>query len=296
MRRKVFPLASVALAAAASALLFFGAPSASSQQQTKTDAAATAPKSSAPADKPATAPPAANDAKAEQIVESAVAAVGGQAFLGVRTILARGYYAVFKDGVSLPPSRFTDYLAFPDRNRTEFKGGGVRHVNTFAGNEGWFFLGDHQKIVEAKPEQVKDFQITVRTSYDNVLRGWWRKEGARLSYVGRREAGLAKRNEVVRLSYPDGFSAEFEFGAKDSLPYKVRYKRQNAEGEEFEEEDRFAQHLTVEGVTLPFIIDHFRAGTQTARINYEKYEFNQPFADTLFARPADVKAFLKTLK
>ena len=245
---------------------------------------------------PGAAAPAANDAKAEQVVGRAVAAVGGDAFLGVRTVVSRGYYAQFKDGVSLPPSQFVDLLAFPDRNRTEFKGGGVRSVNTFAGGEGWFFDGLNRKIVEAKPEHVKDFQTTMRTSVDNLLRGWWRGQGARLSYVGRREAGLARRNEVVRLTYPDGFAVEFEFGAKDSLPYKVRYKRQTAEGDEVEEEDRFAQHLTVGGITLPFIIDHFRAGSQTARINYEKYEFNQPIPDALFARPADVKALMKTLK
>lgn len=287
MRRKVFPRAALL----ALALLFPAAPAAA--QQPNNNGAATADKTPA-ADKPAM--PAANDAKAEQIVERAVAAVGGRTFLGVRTVVSQGYYAQFKDGVALPPSRFTDYLAFPDRNRTEFKGGGVRSVNTFAGDTGWFFDGMNKKIVEAKPEHVKDFQITMRTSVDNVLRGWWRKDGARIVYVGRREAGLARRNEVVRLVYPDGFSVEFEFGAKDFLPSKVRYKRTNADGDEVEEEDRFAQHIEVGGITLPFVIDHFRAGAQTARINYERYDFNQPVPDALFARPPDVKTFLKTLK
>ncbi|HYP54084.1 MAG TPA: hypothetical protein VEQ42_11120 [Pyrinomonadaceae bacterium] len=290
MRRKVFPTSRAALLVASLFICAAPAPA----QQAKGDSAATAADKPAATEKPAM--PEANDPKAEQIVERAVAAVGGGAFLGVQTVVARGYYAQFKDGAALPPSQFVDYLAFPDRNRTEFKGGGVRSVNTFAGREGWFFDGMNKKIVEAKPEHVRDFQITMRTSVDNVLRGWWRKDGARIAYVGRREAGLAKRNEVVRLVYPDGFSVEFEFGAKDSLPYKVRYKRTNAQGDEVEEEDRFAQHLSINGVTLPFVIDHYRAGMQTARINYEKYEFNQPVPDALFARPADVKTFLKTLK
>lgn len=290
MRRNVLPRPRLAPLVFASLL---ACAAVSQAQQAGVNNAASADKPAA-TEKPAM--PAANDPKAEQIVERAVAAVGGNTFLGVQTVVARGYYAQFKDGTALPPSQFTDYLAFPDRNRTEFKGGGVRSVNTFAGREGWFFDGMNKKIVEAKPEQVRDFQITMRTSVDNVLRGWWRKDGARVVYVGRREAGLAKRNEVVRLVYPDGFSAEFEFGAKDSLPYKVRYKRTNAQGDEVEEEDRFAQHLEINGVTLPFVVDHYRAGAQTARINYEKYEFNQPVPDALFARPADLKTFMKTLK
>ncbi len=83
---------------------------------------------------------------------------------------------------------------------------------------------------------------------------------------------------------------EFEFGAKDFLPVKALYKRQNAEGDEVAQEDRFAQHLTIEGVTVPFVIDNFRAGQQTGRINFQKVEFNTPVPDSLFARPADAKA------
>jgi hypothetical protein len=60
----------------------------------------------------------------------------------------------------------------------------------------------------------------MRTKIDNLLRGWWRKEGGKITYVGRREAGLAKRNETIRLTYPDGFWIEYEFGARDGFRRK----------------------------------------------------------------------------
>ncbi|HVF49385.1 MAG TPA: hypothetical protein VNA19_04825 [Pyrinomonadaceae bacterium] len=243
--------------------------------------------------KPATV---SEQAKAEQIIERAIAAAGGSAFLGVQSIVSRGYFTPFKEGISLAPLKFTDYLVYPDRERTEFSGQGIRNVQTNTGTTGWVYDNTTRAILDIKPEQVKDFQTAMRTSVDNLLRGWWRKEGARLSYAGRREAGLARRNEVVRLSYADGFAVEFEFGAKDNLLYKVRYRRPNPEGEETEEEDRFAQHLTFNGVTMPFIIDHYRAGTQTSRINYDTVEFNRALPDSLFARPADIKALNKSFK
>lgn len=233
---------------------------------------------------------AAGEEKAEQILRRAVEALGGNSFLGVQTLVSRGFYTQFRDGVSATPATFTDYLAFPDRERTEFKGQGVKSIQTYMGDAGWLYDGATRAIKDIKPGTAKDFQLSMRTSIDNVLRGWWRKEGARLSYAGRREAGLGKRNEVVRLTYTDGFTVEFEFGAKDNLPYKARYTRQNAEGEQVEEEDRYARHLTLSGVTLPFVIDHFRAGMQTSRISYDTIEFNRPLPDSLFARPADVKA------
>lgn len=228
--------------------------------------------------------------KAEQILKRAVDVLGGSNYLNVRTVVGRGLYTQFKEGQSGLPAKFTDYIIYPDRERTEFRGEGMRVIQTNAGDKGWVYDGASKTLKDMTPEQVEDFRFGVRTSVDNLLRGSWRKEGAKLSYVGRREAGLAKRNETVRLVYPDGLSAEFEFGAKDGLPAKVIYKRKNKAGEEVTEEDRFAQQVTIDGVITPFIIDHYRAGVQSSRINYESVEFNRPLDDSLFARPANAKA------
>jgi hypothetical protein len=233
---------------------------------------------------------AANDEKAEQIVQRAVEAQGGSAYLGVKTIIGRGYYSQFDKGFSLPPQTFVDYLVFPDRERTEFRGARGRAIQTNDGDRGWLYESSTRSLTDMKPEQVADFRLAMRTSIDSLLRGWWRKEGARLTYLGRREAGLAKRNEAVRVTYPDGFTVDYEIGAKDWLPAKTFYKRKNAEGEEVMEEDRFASYKTVSGLTVPFVIDHYRAGEQSSRINYDSVEFNVPIPDTLFAKPANIKA------
>ena len=228
--------------------------------------------------------------KAEAILQRAIEALGGRAYLDIRTITGRGLFTQFQDGRSGLPSQFVDYLVFPDRERTEFRAQGVRTIQTNVGTTGWVYDGATRTLRDMTPKQTEEFRFALRTSVDNLLRGWWRKEGAQLSYVGRREAGLARRNEAVRLTYPDGFTIDFEFGAKDFLPAKTLYKRLGAEDPAAMEEDRFAQYITTNGVTLPLVIDHFRAGVQTSRINYELVEFNPSIPDSLFARPADVKA------
>ena len=230
------------------------------------------------------------DEKAAAVLARAVEALGGPAYLGVRTMVSQGYFTQFREGVGGLPTSFRDYMVYPDRERTEFKGSNVRLVQVNTGETGWVFEAKAKKLTDVTPEQAADFRTALRTSVDNILRGWWRAEGASLSYVGRREAGLARRNEVVRLSYPDGFEAEFEFDAREGLPSKVVYKRPNAEGETVEEEDRYAQFIAIGAVRAPFVIDHYRAGVQSSRVNYDKIEFNQPVPDSLFAKPADVKA------
>jgi hypothetical protein len=233
--------------------------------------------------------------KAEQIIARAIDALGGNNYLNVRTTVGRGFYTSYQDGMSQLPARFLDYISYPDKERTEFNSGGIRVVQANAGDTGWIYDGGTRSLNDMKPVQIEDFKRGMRTSVENVLRGWWQKEGATLTYIGRREAGLAKRNETVRLTYPDGSWIEYEFGAKDGLPAKVIYKRtrkkpDSEETEEITEEDRLAKPITINGVTAPWVIDHFINGTQTSRVNYESIEYNLPLADSLFVKPANVKS------
>jgi hypothetical protein len=251
-------------------------------QDSKTTAAA-------PAQSPAS-PPSANDQKAEQILERATKALGGDSYLKVRSLTSRGYYTQFKDSVSGLPLTFVDYIIYPDRERTDFKGAGVKVIQTNTGDTGWLYDGEAKTLVDMTREQVEDFRFVMHTNIDYLLRGFWRKEGAKLSYVGRREAGLARRNETVRLVYPDGLAVEFEFGAQDNMPSKVLYKKKDKDGVEAVEEERFAQFVAIEGVMMPFIIDHFRNGAQSSRINFQSIELNRSIPENLFARPANAKA------
>jgi hypothetical protein len=243
----------------------------------------------------AQAPSSSVDEKSQQIIDHAIEALGGQRYLNVQTEFGKGFYTTFNEGMSQIPARFLDYVAFPDRERTEFIGAGIKTIQTNTGDTGWLFDGAVRKISDQTPAQVENFKFAMRTRIENLLRGWWKKEGGKVTYAGRREAGLAKRNETVRLTYPDGFWIEYEFGARDFLPAKIIYKRTRRDpdsGDEVEvtEEDRIMRFVDVNGVQAPWIIDRFVNGNQTSRINYELVQYNQTFPDTLFAKPADVKA------
>lgn len=235
------------------------------------------------------------DAKTEAVINHAIEALGGSNYLNVKTSVGRGFFTAFQDGVSQLPSRFLDYIAYPDRERTEFVSLGIRVVQTNTGDTGWVFDGATKSLHDMKAPQIADFKRSMQTSVENLLHGWWKKDGGVLNYVGRREAGVGKRNETVRLTYPDGFWIEYEFGAKDGLPAKVIYKhtRKKADTDEtveLSEEDRLGKPITVQGITAPWVVDHYINGVQTSRISYESLEYNQPLPDSLFAKPANIKA------
>lgn len=235
------------------------------------------------------------DEKSQQIIDRAIETLGGQKYLDVQSVIGKGFYTSFKDGISQIPARFLDYLAYPDRERTEFMGAGIRTIQTNTGDTGWMFDGALKKITDQTPKQVDEFKQALRTSIEYLLRGYWKKDGGKITYVGRREAGVGKRNETIRLVFPDDWFIEYEFGARDGLPAKIIYKRERKDMDSGDmvlmtEEDQLFKFITVDGVTAPWVVDHFINGKQSSRINYESVQYNQRFADNLFAKPADVKS------
>ncbi|MEO8648051.1 MAG: hypothetical protein ABI539_02680, partial [Acidobacteriota bacterium] len=230
--------------------------------------------------------------QADAVIAKAVKSLGGEKYLNVKSQVGRGKFSSIKEGAVVSFQTFIDVIVFPDKERTDFRGQGVRSVQTNIGETGWIFDGDQELIKIQTEKQIDGFKQSMRTSLDNLLRGHWRGK-ASVSFAGHRQASLGKRNDVIKLTYDDGFVVEFEF-SDDGLPQKAIYKL-GAEGEESKEEDRYAQFVDVGGIKTPFIIDRFTNGEANSRINYESVEFNKTIPDSIFEKPATKKA-LKEIK
>lgn len=234
------------------------------------------------------------DIDPKSIVDRAVTRIGGQKYLNVKSQVGRGKFSVLRDGAVISFQSFVDVIVYPDKERTEFKGGKTKFVQTNVGATGWVFDGDMELIREQTEIQIENFQRSMRVSLDTLLRGGWKRKGE-LTYVGRRPASLGKRNDVVRLTYEDGLAIEYEF-ADDGTPMKASYKRTNADGEELAEEDRYAQWVDINGILSPFIIDRFTNGKPSSRINYESLQYNVRVPDSIFDKPSNIKELKKDLK
>lgn len=235
------------------------------------------------------------DERAEEIIKKAVEKLGGAKYLQVKTIVSSGNYTLFRGGTADLPSSFIDVVLFPAKERTEFKQQGNKTVQTNSGENGWIFDAGTQTLRDQNPAEIANFKQSRRTSLDNILRGAWRLENAKLSYVGKRAATLGKRNEVVKLVYSDGFTVEYEFDGTDGMPMKAVFDGKDENGAA-KEEERYAQFVDVQGVSVPFIVDRWAGGKQVSRINYSKIEINKNVSDSIFTKPADAKSLKKDLK
>lgn len=240
-------------------------------------------------------PPNTEPGKAEEILQKAVKSLGGNSYLQIKTQIGRGKFSTIREGAVISFQTFVDVLVFPDKERTEFKGGGSRTVQVNTGSTGWVYDGDQDLIKVQNAGQIGNFKRGIQTSLDNLLRGYW-KGAADLSYVGKRAATLGKRNDVVKLTYKDGFAVEFEFAADDGLPQKAIYKRTSGDGEEITEEDRYAQFLDIGGIRTPYVIDRLVDGKPVSRINYESIDYNKVIPDSIFTKPTNPKDAKKDIK
>lgn len=235
------------------------------------------------------------DTNADAVLQKAIERLGGEKYLRISSQVSRGRFSIFKEGAVVSFQSFVDVIVFPDKERTEFKGSKTKFVQTNDGETGWVYDGDQELIKDQTEEQVNNFKRSIRVSLDNLLRRGWTNAGE-VAYVGRRQATLGKRNDVVRLTYKDGFAVEFEFASDDGSPAKAIYKNLNSDGEEVTEEDRYAQFVDIGGIRTPFIIDRFTNGKPTSRINLEAVEFNVRVSDSIFVKPGDPKQLKKDLK
>src|ERR1043166_3400395 len=107
-------------------------------------------------------PQVSDDEKAQQIIQRALKVVGGDRYLQVKTIISRGLFTNFIDGVSQIPTKFVDYLVYPDNERTEFNGGGARTVQTNVKGGGWIYDGGALTLKDQTTQQLDEFKISVR--------------------------------------------------------------------------------------------------------------------------------------
>ncbi|HLG14240.1 MAG TPA: hypothetical protein VJH03_07020 [Blastocatellia bacterium] len=227
-------------------------------------------------------------AKAESLIRDAIKARGGDAYLGIRTLIGRGQYNHFEKGVSVPPQGFIDYVVYPDRERTEFGKGKWKLIQTNTGGTGWMYEAEQKMIRDQTEEQTKYFLQGVRHDLDNVLRIGWKEPGAKLVYLGRREPWKNTFSEAVRVDFADGGFVTLHFDTRTKLPMMSEYKTVAGE-RTTNDQVRFYRWVDFDGIQFPTIVDVYRDGTQTSRVVYESVSVNETIPEKLFAKPGDIK-------
>ncbi len=236
--------------------------------------------------------------RGKRVVDEALQALGGEAFLKVDTVVESGRaYSFFRSELSgLAVAKFyTQYLPAPNpptpgkllvRERESF---GKKEENEgavlFTETGGWEITWRGARPIESQRFQnYRDF--TLRNIF-YLLRCRLNEPG--LSFYSQGADTYERQPvEIVDITDADNNTVTVYFSQRDKLPVRQSYKRRNPEYKDFDTEVTvFGKYRDAGGgVKWPLDTRRERNGDKIYEMYAETVQVNQPLAESLFALPA----------
>jgi hypothetical protein len=241
-----------------------------------------------------------SDTKAKQVVDKAVAALGGDRFLQMQNRVARGrIYAFFRDRLSGldVTTIYTEYLSpkpakgIALRER-ELLGKKQDYSYLFLPDQGWdvTFRG-------ARPIDDERWQRYVRTTENDILymlKVRRDEPGLLYDYIGS-DVYLSTHVEIVEITDAQSRTVRVYFDHNTMLPIHETFSWLDPDTREHNEEvidfDKYRD--AGDGVMWPYTIERERNGYKTYQMFATKVEINQPIPAKTFELPPGAKVLKK---
>jgi hypothetical protein len=221
-----------------------------------------------------------NARQARALLDQAIQALGGQAFLNIRDIEQQGRTYSFYHG--RPTSNgvlFWRFVEYPDRERIEVTP--QRDVAyLYTGNKGYelTFKGPH--AMEKK--DLDDYLRRRRLSLETVLRTWVNDPTVALFYDGSALAGNLAAQQVTLINAKDE-AVSLCFDPDTHLPIKKSYKwRDPVDKERNIEEELYDNYKPVQGVMTPDSFTRYYNGDMQTQRFVNSVHFNQGLDQAMF--------------
>jgi len=221
-----------------------------------------------------------NAAKARVLIDSAILALGGQAYLDVRNISQEGRTYSFHLGT--PNSvgvLFWRFYEYPDRERVEVtKQRDVAYV--YNGDAGFEVTYKGAKSMEAK--DLNDFLRRRAHSLDWVLRKWINEPGVAYFYEGTTVAAQKPAEQVTILNTRnEGVTLYFDINTH--LPIKKTFSwRDPADKQRNVEDEVWDNYRPVQGIMTPFSVSRYYNGDMSNQRFLNSVTYNQPLKEAMF--------------
>jgi hypothetical protein len=234
-----------------------------------------------------------------QVIDQAVAALGGDHFLHMRNRVAAGrIYSFFRDqlsGLSLAKI-YVEYLPEAPANglalrERELLGKKLDYSYLFLPDQGWdiTFRG-------ARPIPEEEWQRYARTTRNDILyilRFRLNEPGMQFDYVGS-DVYLSRHVEIVDITDAKDQTVRVYFDHNTRLPVHETYswidqttRVHNDEATEFD------KYRDAGGVMWPFSVERQRNGYKVYQMFADQVQMDQPFPAAIFDLPPGAKILKK---
>ncbi len=239
----------------------------------------TTPPSAAP--KTASAAPVDENAqKARQLIDQAVAALGGPMYLNIRDRESQGRTYSLHHGESTGGGAlFWSFWEFPDKERVELtKERDIAEL--FVGDKGFEITYKGPHPMEAK--DVTDYLRRRHYSLENVLRTWINDPGVILLYEG---TAIAQDHSAQKITLvnPKNESVTVYLDSDTHLPLKKSFEwRDPVDRQKNLEDEVYDNYRPVAGIMAPFNITRYFNGDMAAQRFLFSVTINQGLDPAMF--------------
>jgi len=221
-------------------------------------------------------------AKAKELIQQAIAALGGPAYLGVRDITRAGRFANFsRQGDLAGYVKFWDFTKLPDKNRTELTDKrNFIFVNN--GSEGWEL--DKGGVQDITAEAAQRFQDGLVKDIDHLFRARLDEEGMVFRYSGSDIVDL-KQVDWVEVVDRERRTLRIAFDRTSRLPIRTVFiTRDRTTRQRTEEVEYLSNYHPVQGVQTPYQVARERNGLKVYQVFISECQYNTALDESLFTR------------
>jgi len=226
--------------------------------------------------------PAQSTAKAKQILQAAVRALGGQAYLDVHDVTCTGNISQFDHSGSVTGfGKFIDYSIPPYKERQENLP--KRNIiQIYNGKQGWEL--DRGGISDAPATDLAQFQQDTLKDIDNLLRHRIHEPGMILRYAGPDVVEL-KQADWVELLDSDNRTIRIAFARSTHLPIKEISETRDPKSQmNSKETDYFSDYHPVQGIQTAFQLERDRNGMKIFQAFFATCKYNTNLPDSFFTK------------
>lgn len=223
-------------------------------------------------------------AKAKELLQGMIQALGGSAYLDVKDSTCKGRLGSFGHSGALSGyDVFLDYVKQPDKDRQEMsKKRNIIYITN--GNKGWVL--DRGGVSDEPSGQVEENERELQVDLDYILRFRLNEPGMIFRYDGPDVVDL-KEADWVEIDDPQGHEIRIAIGKLTHLPIRKEVAmRDPVTHMRTEEVDYFSNFQKVDGVTMYFQQTRFRNGLKVFQVFYDPdgCKFNTGLQDSFFSK------------
>ena len=221
-------------------------------------------------------------AKAKQLLQQTIEAMGGSAFLNVRDMTCTGRFSQFGHSGELNGfEKFQDYTEPPDMSRTENLP--QRNiVEVYNKDKGWTL--DRGGVAEAPTADLIRFQEGVKKDIGNILRNRIHEPDMIFRYGG---IDIVELHEVEWVELVDSEDRTLRLAIDRSSHLPIRRDVQLRDPKTrvtTEETDLYSNYHPIDGVQTPFQIQRDRNKMKVYQVFFDSCQYNVGLPASLFSK------------